>query len=115
MKKLLFISMLGVFAVFSSCDEDEIVESQIDFLFKETLCSNPWHDSQNYTDTEYLQVINDYLVTDLGVDYDDLNITEDGYSSGCEACTCLSGRIIRMTSYDEFSEILLENGFEIEE
>ncbi len=56
MKKLLFISMLSVFAVFSSCDEDEVVESQIDFLFKETGCSNPWHSSDNYSDEEYLQV-----------------------------------------------------------
>jgi hypothetical protein len=115
MKKLLFISMLGVFAVFSSCDEDEIVQTQVDFLFKETLCSNPWHDSSNYTDAEYLQVINDYLVTDLGVDYDDLNITEDGYYSGCEACHCLSGNIIRFSADEEFSEILLQNGFEIAE
>ena len=32
MKKILFISMLGMFTIFSSCDEDEILESQIDFL-----------------------------------------------------------------------------------
>jgi hypothetical protein len=113
MKKMLFISMLAVFAVISSCKGPEPIE--FNFLFKETLCSNPWHDSQNYTDAEYLQVINDYLVTDLGVDYDDLNITEDGYYSGCEACHCLSGNIIRFSADDEFSEILLENGFEIDE
>lgn len=58
MKKSLFISMLAVFAVFSSCKGPEPIE--FNFLFKETLCSNPWHDSQNYTDAEYLQVINDY-------------------------------------------------------
>tara|TARA_B110000977_G_scaffold150819_1_gene191319 strand:+ start:2208 stop:2360 length:153 start_codon:yes stop_codon:yes gene_type:complete len=50
--------MLAVFAVFSSCKGPEPIE--FNFLFKETLCSNPWHDSQNYTDAEYLQVINDY-------------------------------------------------------
>ena len=115
MKRLLFVSVMGLFAVFSSFGEDEIGESQVDFLFKETGCSNPWSDSGNYTDTEYLQVVNDYLMTDLGVVYQGLHITDDGYTSGCKACTCLTGDVIRFTADDEFSEILLENGFEIDE
>ena len=114
MKIYMFISMLGLFTIFSSCDEDEIVESQIDFLFKETKCSTPWSNSQNLTDAEYLQVINDYLVTDLGVDYDDLYITDNGVAQDCEACHCLSGDIIRISADDEFSEVLLENGFELD-
>lgn len=34
--------MLGVFAVFFSCDDIDIVDSQVDFLFKEAYCANPW-------------------------------------------------------------------------
>ena len=114
MKKLLFISMLSVFAVFSSCDEDDVVESQIEFLFKETGCANPWHSSQNYSDEEYLQVINDYLVTDLGVVSQDLHITDDGAAQDCEACHCLSGNIIRLSSDEEYSETLIGVGFELD-
>ena len=114
MKIYMFISMLGLFTTFSSCDEDEIVETQIDFLFKETKCSNPWSNSQNVIDAEYLQEINYYLVTDLGVGYDSLYITGDGVAQDCEACFCLSGNIIRLSAEDEFSEVLLGVGFELD-
>jgi len=115
MIKLLFISMLGLFTAFSSWDDSDVVEAQVDFKYKETGCANPWRDSQNYSDEEYLLVIDDYLMTDLGVSYQGLYITDDGYTSGCKACTCLTGDIIRFTADEEFSEILLENGFEIDE
>ena len=114
MKKLLFISMLGVFAVFSSCEEDEIVESQIDFLFQETYCANPWDMivSPEWTREE---LISYYLTDMLDVEFSDLLITDDGVPELCLACSCLSGDNIRISADDEFSEILLENGFEIEE
>jgi hypothetical protein len=114
MKKLLFISMLGVFAVFSSCDEDEIVESQIDFLFKETQCANPW-DSDVSPEWTREQFISYYLTDQLDVEFSDLTIASDGEAELCAACVCLTGDNIRISADDEFSEILLENGFEIDE
>ena len=114
MKKLLFISMLGVFAVFSSCDEDEIVESQIDFLFQETYCANPWDSDVGPVSTRD-QLISSYLTDILAVEFSDLLITDDGEPEACLACSCLTGDNIRISADDEFSEILLENGFEIEE
>lgn len=114
MKKLLFISMLGVFAIISSCDADEIVESQIDFLFKETQCANPW-DSIVSPEWTREQLISSYLTNQLDVEFSDLLITDDGVAEACLACSCLTGDNIRISAEDEFSEILLENGFEIEE
>ena len=114
MKKLLFISMLGVFAVFSSCDEDEIVQSQVDFLFKETYCADPW-DTIISPGWIPEQLISYYLTDVLEVEYSYFNRTNDGIQEDCEACHCLSGNIIRFSADDEFSEILLENGFEIDE
>ena len=114
MRKLLFISMLGVLAVFSSCEEDEIVESQIDFLFKETYCENPW-DSLISPEWTRDQLIDSYLTVQLNVAYSGLLITDDGVQEFCLACSCLTGDNIRLSAEDEFSEILLENGFEIEE
>jgi len=105
--------MLGLFASFSSCEDLDPVEAQVDFLFKETYCANPWHNSQNYSDEEYLQVINDYLMTDLGVVYQGLHITDDGVVQTCEACHCLSGDIIRLSADKEFSEMLIGVGFEL--
>ena len=112
MKKLLFVSMLGLFALFSSCDDE--VESQIDFLFKETYCANPW-DSIVSPEWTREQLISYYLTHQLEVVFSDLSITDDGLIEGCNACTCLTGDNIRISSEDEFSETLLENGFEIDE
>ena len=112
MKKLLFVSMLGLFALFSSCDYE--VESQIDFLFKETYCANPW-DSIVSPEWTREQLISYYLTDQLEVVFSDLSITDDGLIEGCNACTCLTGDNIRISSEDEFSETLLENGFEIDE
>ena len=112
MKKLLFISMLGVFAVFSSCDDTDTVDSQVDFLFKETYCANPWDIITPEWTRE--QLISYYLSDVLDVEYSDLNITYDGVQEDCEACTCLTGILVRITAEDEFSEVLLENGFELD-
>ena len=113
MKKLLFILMFGIFAIFSSCEEDEIVESQIDFLFKETYCANPWESDVSPEWTRE-QLISSYLTDLLAVEFSDLLITGDGVAQNCSACFCLSGDIIRITAVDEFSEVLLGAGFELD-
>ena len=106
--------MLGVFAIFSSCDETEAVDSQVDFLFKETHCANPWESDVSPEWTRE-QLISSYLTDMLAVEFSDLLITDDGEPEVCLACSCLTGDNIRLSAEDEFSEILLENGFEIEE
>ena len=103
-----------MFAFFSSCEEDETINPKVDFLFKETQCENPW-DSLISPELTREQLISYYLTDVLDVEYSDLQITDDGVAQNCSACFCLSGNIIRITAEDEFSEILLENGFEIEE
>ena len=114
MRKLLFISMFGMFAFFSSCDDTDVVESQVDFLFKETYCANPW-DSLISPGWTREQLIDSYLTVQLNVEYSDLLITDDGVPEVCLTCSCLTGDNIRISADDEFLEILLENGFEIEE
>ena len=106
MKKLLFISILGVFAAFSSCEEDEIVESQIGFLFKETYCANPW-DTIASAEWTREQLISYHLTDVLEVEFSDLSIASDGEAELCNACVCLTGDNIRFSADGEFSEILL--------
>ena len=113
MKIYMFISMLGVFAIFSSCDETEAVDSQVDFLFKETHCANPWESDVSPEWTRE-QLISSYLTDLLAVEFSDLLITGDGVAQNCSACFCLSGDIIRITAVDEFSEVLLGAGFELD-
>ena len=105
--------MLGLFAIFSSCDDTDAMESQVDFMFKETYCANPW-DSIVSPEWTREQLISSYLTDQLDVEFSDLLITSDGTPQDCLACSCLTGDIIRISSEDEFSEILLENGFEID-
>ena len=105
--------MLGMFTIFSSCDEDEILESQIDFLFQETYCADPW-DSIVSPEWTREQLISYYLTDVLDVEYSDLILTYDGVQEDCEACTCLTGILVRITAEDEFSEVLLGAGFELD-
>lgn len=114
MKKLLFVSMLGLFAAFSSCEDPEPADSSFDFLFRETYCANPW-DSIVSPEWTREQVISYYLTEELSVVFSDLHITDDGVPEVCLACSCLTGDNIRISADEEFSEILLENGFEIDE
>tara|TARA_B110000467_G_C18153116_1_gene385293 strand:- start:397 stop:579 length:183 start_codon:yes stop_codon:yes gene_type:complete len=60
-------------------------------------------------------LISYYLTDVIEVEFSDFTRTHDGVQEDCEACFCLSGNIIRFSADEEFSEILLENGFEIEE
>ena len=106
--------MLGVFAIISSCDEDEIVESQIDFMFKETQCANPWGSIVSSEWTRE-QLISYHLTDLLNIEFSALSIASDGDAQFCLACQCLTGDNIRISADVEFSEVLLENGFEIEE
>ena len=112
MRKLLFFSIIILFALFSSCDD--AVESRIDFLFKETYCANPWA-SIVHPEWTREQLIGYYLTDQLEVVFSDLSITDDGVPELCNACSCLTGDNVRISAVDEFSEVLLENGFEIDE
>jgi hypothetical protein len=109
-KKLLFVLMLCLFALFNSCKDPEPVD--FNFLFKETYCANPW-DGMITPEWTREQVISFYL-TDLDIEFSDLHITDDGVLEVCFACHCLTGDNIRFSADDEFSEILLENGFELD-
>ena len=63
----------------------------------------------------YLELISTYLTEGLAVEISDLRSTNDGIVQTCEACFCWTGNILRFSADEEFSEILLENGFEIDE
>ena len=110
MKKLLFVLMLGLFAIFSSCEKS----NEVDFLFKETYCANPW-DTIASPEWTREQLVSYYLSNQLEVEFSDLSIASDGVVQDCEACHCLSGDNIRISADEEFTDILLENGFEIDE
>lgn len=110
MKKLLFVTMLGLFAAFSSCEKSD----EVDFLFKETQCSNPWQ--VDFTeDYEYFDYISAYLTDCLSVEISDFRYTSDGIEEMCQACPCLTGNNIRFSADEEFTDVLVENGFEIDE
>ncbi len=106
--------MLSLFTLMLACKGAEPVYPQIDFLFKETQCANPWGSIVTPEWTRE-QIVSYYLTDVLEVEFSDLSIASDGEAELCAACVCLTGDNIRISADEEFSEILLENGFEIEE
>lgn len=106
----MFVAMLGLFAVFSSCEKSD----EVDFLFKETQCANPWDTIANPEWTRE-ELVSFYLTEELEVEFSDLLIADDGEAELCNACVCLSGYNIRFSANEEFTDILVENGFEVEE
>lgn len=102
--------MLGLFGVFSSCEKSD----EVDFLFKETQCANPWDTIANPEWTRE-ELVSFYLTEELQVEFSDLLITDDGVGEDCLACQCLTGDNIRLSAGEEFTDVLVENGFEIDE
>ena len=85
------------------------------FYYEETHCSDPWDQGGTVSDEVLKALVSKHLKDPLGVDYSDLRITHDGTTEVCSACSCTTGRIIRIEADKAYQHVLLENGFKIEE
>ena len=94
MKKLLLLPLVAFIMCLNSCDNTDGDDMRL--IFQETKCANPWTalpDQGNYlVEVRSFLEENDIQVVTLGLE----TYGEDDAS--CEACTCLTGRNIVLTT-----------------
>ncbi|MEM6806316.1 MAG: hypothetical protein AAF696_33265 [Bacteroidota bacterium] len=93
---LIFTALLGC--------EDEVLPDTRFFKYKQTQCADPWGNTQ---DSEELRsLVRDYLLTK------DIEVLESSVSAGdielCNACSCLSGRVLRINVNLEDGQRLMD-------
>jgi len=103
---ILFVGILFG-AVLSCSKEDHDVALQK----QETLCSNPWSNSFDNSESDVLLAVQHYL-KENGVLGGVVEIEADvPGKANCFACTCPSGRIITVKAHPSQSDRLKELGF----
>jgi len=95
-------------ASFFSCDKDMNVE----YVYAQTYCADPWDNiPQNTMELFDSQVNFENYMSAEGVDYSTYSFEQENEAEQCEACSCLTGFIFRITASDEFETELLNLGF----
>ncbi|MGB1216622.1 MAG: hypothetical protein ACPG5P_02030 [Saprospiraceae bacterium] len=109
MKKYNFI--LGFFMCISifACKENEDVW----YTYSETYCADAWETGSGSEETVVLESVENYLES-KGVRVAEVDLNDMEVGATCMACTCLSGRIIRVRSTSGDEGVLLEEGFIVE-
>jgi hypothetical protein len=109
MKQILYIFILTVLI---SCKKDSHGPSShtSHYYFVETYCANPWCRTP-ISGCGTLEGISKYLREDIGVSFSNLLITQEFSPLICDACRCVTGRIISISTNDNNEEKLLQAGF----
>lgn len=109
------LSWVWILFALSSCKkEDDIAQNFAGFYYEETYCADPWEQNGSYSDAELHALVADYLTNSLVVEFSNLLITNEGIPEACLACSCKTGRIIRIEAAMAYKEILVEKGFKKE-
>jgi len=110
--KIIFFILLAI-SVYSCSDRGYY---STEFYYEETYCSDPWQQNTTWdNDNELKTLISSYLTDSLTIEFSNLRITEEGTPDTCSACTCKTGRYIRLNVYDVYATILTyRGGFQVD-
>lgn len=109
MKRILLLA-ITIFLFFTNCTE----KSYSWYVFAETQCANPWGTNTGDAEADVIAAVTSYL-DDLCVDVSETTIESAvGQGLTCQACTCPSGRGIRVKADADDEAILLSEGFLLE-
>ena len=98
------------FSSLTSCDKSEEQE----FSYDETYCADSWVCVQNTLNLPDPEACLEEFLESEEITFSNLSYNLENEPETCEACSCLSGYVFRITASDEFEEELLNLGFEIE-
>lgn len=78
-------------------------------VYEQTYCADPWGNS-SLEDEKIAENLNSYF-QNLGVEINDICFDEEGTIENCYACSCKSGRRIKVKVKNKNWEILRNLGF----
>ena len=100
------LTMLSLFVLLlASCTEKEELET---YSYSQTSCADKWGTSANDSITRknlihYLDSLKLYVA--------DVTIKQETAGMTCQACNCLTGRVIYVTTFEAMKEQYMELGF----
>jgi hypothetical protein len=105
--KMMAVIFAMLSLLFFNCDDESVVEKS--YLYAETSCADLWQPVVgNITlETTVQQYLEDLEVVVIAVEV----VDSIGPGEACLACSCLSGRGIRVTAEELSESILLSEGF----
>ena len=110
MMRLIFktIFLYLTLASFFSCDKSEDAE----YVYAQTYCSDVWDNSGQIIMDQFNSETNfeNYLAAE-GISFTNYSFELENEPEECEACSCLSGYVFRITTSNEFEDELLNLGF----
>ena len=80
-------------------------------IYLETKCADIWQTKENTPTDVLISKVSDYL-SQQGIEFEEIEvIMNEEYAQNCEACVCMSGRVIRLSATGKHVEGLNNLGF----
>ena len=91
-QKILLLCVVIIFTAFS-CEKENDDPDAILTCYDETQCADPW--VKRTQDAETISNVKDYL-SSRDIDVLNIQISNDGVYESCRACSCKTGRRIKV-------------------
>lgn len=98
MKNSLIILSLLIL-ILAACTKSEVIKDRfITLSYQQTQCADPWNNSVD--DSITLKNVNEHLKSN-GIYVASLLIKQESMAEICTACTCKTGKIIYLSTFDD--------------
>lgn len=96
---LVVISIIG----FSSCGK----YNDAKFYYKETYCADPWgNNSTRLSNADLEKLVSSYLTDSIKIKISNCQVTNEGEIENCYACSCKTGRYVRIDADESYTNVL---------
>ncbi len=108
-----FLCLLALAISFASCcDKDDDNDHLVTMHYHETKCSDKWMTGENSPEEAVKTALTDYMMDEYEIQLDEVELSFDAnIGQDCEACSCLTGRIIEVSVDESFTDELESENF----
>ncbi len=107
MKKYIVIFVATISLTLFSCEDRN---TNVWYSYNETQCADPWATGFGNDEAQVKSEVEEYL-ENLGVVVAEVDMNNNGVVAVCLACSCTSGRIIRVRSTEDAEDTMTAEGF----
>lgn len=104
----LFLLAFGL----NACKKDA---PAIEFYYVQTYCADRWcQGTPCNSEADVKQSVTNYLSDSLQVQFSNLRLTDETAPELCNACSCKTGKWIRIAANESYKTVLVNAGFKAE-
>jgi hypothetical protein len=86
-----------------------------EFYYVQTYCADVWcQDIQCGSEDVVKQAVSTYLTNTLQVEFSNLHFTTASEPDLCNACSCKTGKWIRISANESYKTVLVNAGFKVD-